>query len=41
MQHIDFSSHPEIVAYIPQIKMPGFPFPFLACDIDSIDQVSR
>jgi hypothetical protein len=29
----------EIFAFVPQIKVPGFPFPFLACDIDQIDQV--
>lgn len=32
-QFIDFSSNPEIFAYVPQIKLIGFPFPFLACDI--------
>jgi len=38
-QHIDFSSNPEITAYVPQIKRGGFPFPILACDVDEIDQV--
>jgi hypothetical protein len=37
-QHIDFSSNPEIFAYVPQIKQIGQPFPYLACDIDAIDQ---
>jgi hypothetical protein len=37
-QHIDFSSNPEIFAYVPQIKKVGQPFPYLACDIDDIDQ---
>jgi hypothetical protein len=37
-QHIDFSSNPEIFAYVPQIKKIGQPFPYLACDIDDIDQ---
>lgn len=37
-QHIDFSSNPEIFAYVPQIKQIGQPFPYLACDIDDIDQ---
>jgi hypothetical protein len=39
MQHIDFSSRSDLVGYIPQVKEGGFPFPFLACDIDKIDQV--
>ena len=29
----------QIFAYVPQVKVGGFPFPFLACDIDNIDQV--
>ena len=37
-QHIDFSSNPEIFAYVPQIKQIGQPFPYLVCDIDDIDQ---
>jgi hypothetical protein len=37
-QHIDFSSNPEIFAYVPQIKVGGQPFPYLVCDIDDIDQ---
>jgi hypothetical protein len=37
-QHIDFSSNLEIFAYVPQIKKVGHPFPYLACDIDDIDQ---
>lgn len=40
MQYIDFSSRSDLVGYIPQIKsFDTSPFPFLACDIDSIDQV--
>lgn len=38
MQYIDFSSNPEIFGYIPQVRVGGFPFPCLCCDIDSIDQ---
>lgn len=37
-QKIDFSSVAEIFGYVPQIKIRGFPFPCLACDIDDIDQ---
>ena len=37
-QHIDFSANPGIFCYVPQIRWGGFPFPFLACDIDRIDQ---
>jgi hypothetical protein len=36
-QHIDFSSNPEIFAYVPQIKRKGYPFPFLVCDTIDID----
>jgi hypothetical protein len=39
-QHIDFSSDPDIDGYVPQIRAGGFPFPFLACDVHSIDEVS-
>jgi hypothetical protein len=39
MQNVDFSSNPEIPAYVPQIKPPSlFPFPLSACDIDAIYQ---
>lgn len=38
IQHIDFSSNPEIFAYVPQIKLISQPFPYLVCDIDDIDQ---
>ena len=38
VQHIDFSSNPDIFAYVPQIKRTSQPFPFLVCDIDDIDQ---
>jgi hypothetical protein len=37
-QKIDFSSNSEIFGYVPQIKLTNFPFPFLACDIDEVDQ---
>jgi hypothetical protein len=37
-QNVDFSSNPDIPAYVPQIKLPSFPFPLLACDIDAIYQ---
>ena len=37
-QHIDFSSNPEIFAYVPQIKLTGQPYPYLVCDIDDIDE---
>jgi hypothetical protein len=36
-QKIDFSSNPEIFAYVPQIKRNGYPFPFLVCDTIDID----
>jgi hypothetical protein len=39
-QQVDFSSVSEIFGYVPQIKLKAFPFPFLACNIDQIDQVS-
>lgn len=34
---IDYSSVPTIFAYIPQIEVPGFMFPLIACDINDID----
>lgn len=37
-QKIDFSSIQEISGYIPQVKVGGFLFPFLATDTDSIDK---
>jgi hypothetical protein len=37
-QNIDFSSNPEIFAYVPQLKFGGHPFPYLCCDIDDLDQ---
>lgn len=37
-QNIDFSSYPDIFAYVPQVKMKGFPFPLLACSVDKIDR---
>lgn len=37
-QHIDFSSNPEIFAYVPQVKLIGQPYPYLVCDIDDIDE---
>jgi hypothetical protein len=39
-QKIDFSSIKDIAAYVPQIKLKSFSFPFLACDIDGVDEVS-
>ena len=38
VQHIDFSSNEEIYGYVPQIKLVGFAFPLLACDVDEIPQ---
>lgn len=38
MQRIDFSANPEISAYVPEIFLPSFPFPFLACDTEGIDE---
>ena len=32
-----FEDVKEINAYVPQIKIPGFAFPFLLCDIDNIN----
>jgi hypothetical protein len=37
-QQIDFTCVPEIFLYVPQIKLKAFPFPFLACSIDTLDQ---
>jgi hypothetical protein len=37
-QDIDFSSNPEIFAYVPQLKYVGHPFPYICCDIDDLDQ---
>ena len=37
-QKIDFSSIQEISGYIPQVKVGGFLFPFLATDTDNIDK---
>lgn len=37
-QRVDFSSLPEKGAYVPQIKLIGRPFPYLACNIDQLDQ---
>lgn len=37
-QHIDFSSDNDIVGYVPQIKVSGFLYPFIACDVDGIDE---
>ncbi len=40
-QKIDFSSIKDMSAYVPQIKLKSFSFPFLACDIDGVDEVSH
>eukprot|EP00527_Entomoneis_sp_CCMP2396_P005983 CAMPEP_0198140732 /NCGR_PEP_ID=MMETSP1443-20131203/3854_1 /TAXON_ID=186043 /ORGANISM="Entomoneis sp., Strain CCMP2396" /LENGTH=982 /DNA_ID=CAMNT_0043803251 /DNA_START=336 /DNA_END=3284 /DNA_ORIENTATION=- len=37
-QLVDYSSNPEIFAYVPQITLPSFAFPLLACDVDDIYQ---
>jgi len=34
---IDYSTVPSIFAYVPQIEVPGFMFPLIACDITGID----
>jgi hypothetical protein len=39
--HIFLFLNTEIYGYVPQLRVGGFPFPFLACDIDKIDQVCR
>ena len=31
-----FSELNDVVGYIPQVNVPGYEFPFLLCDIDSI-----
>jgi len=36
-QRIDFSTDQEVYAYIPQIRRGGYAFPFLACDVDGVD----
>jgi hypothetical protein len=37
-QKIDYSANEEISAYVPQVRLKSFPFPFLVCDIDHIHQ---
>lgn len=40
-QGIDFSrvkTREEIHGYIPQVKVDGFVFPLLACDLEGIDE---
>lgn len=37
-QKVDFSSLTEKSAYVPQMKLIGRPFPYLACSIDFLDQ---
>ena len=32
-----FSNAAEIYAYVPQVKIGGFAYPFLLCDVDKID----
>lgn len=39
-QKIDFSCNPEIVVYVPSIKLRTYPFPFLAANVDDLDEVS-
>jgi len=34
---IKFSENPEIYGYVPQVKIPGFAFPFLLCSLKDID----
>jgi hypothetical protein len=35
-QRIDFSCNPEIVAYVPHVKLRSYPFPFLAANVDDL-----
>lgn len=37
-QKIDFSTVPEISAYIPQINVRAFPFPLIACSLKGVDR---
>lgn len=37
-QHVDFSSLKEKAAFVPQVKLINRPFPYLACNIDQLDQ---
>ena len=37
-QLIDFCNATEVYGYVPQVSLPNFSFPKLACDIDNIDQ---
>lgn len=39
IQHIDFSCNEGIIAYVPQIIIPGIPFAFLCCDVDGIEDL--
>lgn len=39
-QRIDFSCTPEATAYVPHVKLTGYPFPFLAANVDDLDKVS-
>ena len=32
-----FSNIAELYAYVPQVKIGGFDYPFLLCDVDKID----
>ena len=38
-QKVDFSCNPELVAYIPHVKLRRYPFPFLAANVDALDDV--
>lgn len=40
-QRIDFSSHPNIVAYIPHVSLYTLPYPLLTCNVDNIDKVRK
>jgi len=33
-----FQDVKEIAAYVPQVKIPGFIFPFLLCDTDNMNE---